>query len=89
MGQKRFLWMLLLCRIWLRTSWTLGMRLLDSLWEKLQPWMVGLCLLRRSWFLPLMKKRRETVLYLWRMGRTCRTLWPGALEGPLLPYANL
>ena len=35
------------------------------------------------------KNRRETVLYLWRRGRTCRTLWLGALAKPRLLYANL
>ena len=34
----------------------------DSLWERLQQWMVGLRLLRRSCFLPSVKKRRETAL---------------------------
>ena len=34
------------------------------------------------------KNRRETVLYLRRRGRTCRTLQPGALARPLLLYAN-
>ena len=38
------------------------MRLLDSLWERLEWWMVvGLHLLLRSYFLQLMKKRRDTV----------------------------
>ena len=32
------------------------MRLLDSLWKRLQQWMVGLRLLHRSCFLPLTKK---------------------------------
>ena len=35
------------------------------------------------------KKRGETVLYLWRRGKTCRTLWPGTLVRPLLLYTNL
>ena len=73
----------------IRDSWTPGMRLLDSLWERLQQWMVGLRLLHRSCFLPLMEKRRETVLNLLRKERTCRTLQPGTLVTPLLLYANL
>ena len=65
------------------------MRLLDSLWERLQWWMVvGLHLLRRSYFLPLMKKK-ETVLYLLRKERAYRTLWPGTLASPLSLYTNL
>ena len=51
--------------------------------------MVGLHLLRRSYFLPLTKKRRETVLYLPRKERAYRTLRPGALESPLPLYTNL
>ena len=35
------------------------------------------------------KKRGETVLYLWRRGKTCRTLWPGTLVRPLLLSTNL
>lgn len=46
-------------------------------------------LLRRSYFLPLMNKRRETVLYLLRKERAYRTLWPGALASPLPLYTNL
>ena len=51
--------------------------------------MVGLHLLRKSFFLPSMKKRRETVLYLLRKERAYRTLWPGTLERPLPLYTNL
>ena len=58
---------------------------------------VGLHLLRRSYFLPLMNKRRETVLYLLRKERAYRlrkerayrTLWPGALASPLPLCTNL
>ena len=35
------------------------------------------------------KKKRETVLYIWRRGRTCRMLWLGTLVRALLLYANL
>ena len=49
---------------------------------------VGLHLLRRSYFLPLMKKK-ETVLYLLRKERAYRTLWPGTLASPLSLYTNL
>ena len=70
--------------------WTLVMRLWDNLWERLSRWMiVGLHLLCRSYFLPLMRKRRETVLYLPRSERAYRTLRPGALASPLSLYTNL
>ena len=69
--------------------WTLVMRLLDSLWERLQWWIVGLHLLCRSCFLPLTKKSRETVLYLLRKERAYRSLQAGALASPLPLYANL
>ena len=46
---------------------------------------MGLHLLRRSYFLPLMKKRRETVLYLPRSERAYRTLQPGARANPPPP----
>ena len=49
---------------------------------------VGLHLLRRSYFLPLTKERRETVLYLPKE-RAYRTLLPGALASPLPLYTNL
>ena len=41
--------------------------------------------------LPVMKKRKETVLSLLRKERAYRTLWPGALakESPLPLYTNL
>ena len=78
-------------------SWTPVMRLLDSLWERLWRWMVCLYLLCRLCFLPLMNKRRETVLYLLRKERAYRlrkerayrTLWPGALASPLPLCTNL
>ena len=70
-------------------SWTLVMRLLDSLWGRLEWLVVGLHLLRRSYFLPLMNKRRETVLYLLRKERAYRSLQAGALASPLPLYANL
>ena len=35
------------------------------------------------------KKRRETLLYLRRRGKTCKMLQPGALARPFLLYANL
>jgi hypothetical protein len=50
---------------------------------------VGLHLLRRSYFLPLTKKRRETVLYLRRKERAYRTLRPSALASSLPLCANL
>jgi hypothetical protein len=50
---------------------------------------VGLHLLRRSYFLPLTRKRRDTVLYLPRSERAYRTLRPGALASPLPLYTNL
>jgi hypothetical protein len=50
---------------------------------------VGLHLLRRSYFLPLTRKRRDTVLYLPRSERAYRTLRPGALASPLSLYTNL
>ena len=66
------------------------MRLLDSLWERLWRWMVvGLHLLRRSYFLPLTNKREETVLYLPRKERAYRMRWLGALASPLPLYTNL
>ena len=65
------------------------MRLLDSLWGRLWRWVLGLHLLSRSYFLPLTKKRRETVLCLLRKERAYRTLQPGALASPLPLYANL
>ena len=34
-------------------------------------------------------KRRETLLYLRRRGKTCKMLQPGALARPFLLYANL
>ena len=46
---------------------------------------VGLHLLRRSYFLPLAKKRRETVLFLPRKESGYRTQRPSALESPLPP----
>ena len=68
--------------------WTLIMRLLDSLWGRLQQWELGLHLLCRSYFLPLMKKKMETVLYFLRKERACRALWQGTLVSPLPLYAN-
>ena len=66
------------------------MRLLDSLWERLEWWMVvGLHLLLKSYFLQLMKKRRDTVLYLPRKERVYRMLQKGTLASPLPLYANL
>ena len=50
---------------------------------------VGLHLLRRSYFLPLTKERRETVLYLPRKERAYRTQRPGALTSLLPLYTNL
>ena len=44
---------------------------------------VGLHFLRRSYFLPLTKKRKETVLCLPRKERACRTLRLGTLASPL------
>ena len=62
--------------------WTLVMRLWDSLWERLQRWMVvGLHLLRR-YFRPLTNERRETVLYLRRKERAYRTLRPVPWRAP-------
>ena len=40
-------------------------------------------------FLPLTRKRRDTVLYLPRSERAYRTLRPGALTSPLPLYTNL
>ena len=40
-------------------------------------------------YLPLMKKRRETVLYLLRKEGAYRALQLGALASPLPLYANL
>ena len=51
--------------------------------------LVGHHILRRSYFLPLANKRRDTVLYLQRKDRTYRILRPGALVSPLPLYANL
>ena len=56
--------------------WILAMRLWDSLWM-----VVGLHLLRRSYFLPLTKKRRKERAY--------RALRPDALASPLPLYTNL
>ena len=50
---------------------------------------VGLHLLRRSYFLPLTNERRETVLYLLRKEGAYRALQLGALASPLPLYANL
>ena len=44
---------------------------------------VGLHLLRRSYFLPLAKKRRKTVLFLPRKESAYRTQRPSALVSPL------
>ena len=49
---------------------------------------VGLHLLRRSYFLPLAKKRRETVLFLARKESAYRTQRPSTLESPLPLYTN-
>ena len=49
---------------------------------------MGLHLLRRSYFLPLANKRRETVLFLPRKEGAYRTQRPRALESPLPLYTN-
>lgn len=49
---------------------------------------MGLHLLRRSYFLPLANKRRETVLFLPRKEGAYRTQRPSALESPLPLYTN-
>ena len=49
---------------------------------------VGLHLLRRSYFLPLANKRRQTVLFLPRKEGAYRTQRPRALESPLHLYTN-
>ena len=49
---------------------------------------VGLHLLRRSYFLPLANKRRQTVLFLPRKEGAYRTQRPRALESPLPLYTN-
>ena len=40
-------------------------------------------------FLPLTRKRRDTVLYLLRSERAYRILWPGTLASPFSLYTNL
>ena len=50
---------------------------------------VGLHLLRRSYFLPLTNKKRETVLYLPRKVRVYRMLWTGSLVSPLTRKVDL
>ena len=49
---------------------------------------MGLHLLRRSYFLPLASKSRETVLFLPRKEGAYRTQRPSALESPLPLYTN-
>ena len=69
--------------------WNMIRNVLDPCHEAVRPCMgeaiavvVGLHLLLRSYFLPLTKKWRGTLLYLLRKESSCRILWHGALASP-------